>query len=279
MNTSSNELNEIINELKRKCSQLESQLQVVQGQYQKVSEDYRDLRKHHARLSAQTMRLQSRLSQQVSEQTSAFIAQHQRLNQQLDIQRAESHQLLREVMAERTKSYHWITPNMAIGDAESNYEPFDVVIDLNFEGELIALGDTRRHHDIQTITQESRQQITRIAIYDHPSEKEFMKKVLHSMIPSLVQSTGFIPSLKILFHCYAGVSRSASLGITWLAEMESCTYEEALRKVQEKRPQVNPNPGFVEAIKEVLSELRSMRSMRSMQSAQSMQQNQGMILV
>jgi protein-tyrosine phosphatase len=278
MNTSSNnslnELNEIINDLKRKCSQLESQLQVVQGQYQKVSEDYRDLRKHHARLSAQTMRLQSRLSQQVSEQTSAFIAQHQ----QLDIQRTESHQLLREVMAERT-SYHWITPNMAIGDAESTYEPFDVVIDLNFEGELIALGDTRRHHDIQTITQESRQQITRIAIYDHPSEKEFMKKVLHSMIPSLVQSTSFIPSLKILFHCYAGVSRSASLGITWLAEMESCTYEEALRKVQEKRPQVNPNPGFVEAIKEVLSELRTMRSMRSMQSAQSMQQNQGMILV
>jgi len=260
MNTSSNELNEIINDLKRKCSQLESQLQVVQGQYQKVSEDYRDLRKHHARLSAQTMRLQSRLSQQVSEQTSAFIAQHQQLNQQLDIQRTESRQLLRE-------SYHWITPNMAIGDAESTYEPFDVVIDLNFEGELIALGDTRRHHDIQTITQESRQQITRIAIYDHPSEKEFMKKVLHSMIPSLIQSTSFIPSLKILFHCYAGVSRSASLGITWLAEMESCTYEEALRKVQEKRPQVNPNPGFVEAIKEVLSEMRSMRSARSMQSA------------
>jgi len=233
--------------LHNKYSQLEDKLHVLQGQYQQLTEDHRELRTQYARLSAETMRLQSRLSQH--NQTQQIIS--------------ESHLRMRERLPQidRNPCYDWITPNMAIGDYDSDYSAFDIIYDLNFQGECVALGNSLRHHDIRTVTHHAQKQITQIAIYDQPSEKEFMKQVLHSIIPILVQRVKQLPTLKILFHCYAGVSRSASLGIAYMALMESRPYDVALQRVQEMRSQVNPNAGFVEAIKEFLNEISSTQNM------------------
>lgn len=47
-----------------------------------------------------------------------------------------------------------------------------------------------------------------------------------------------------LVHCYFGVSRSATLVIAYIMRKYSLNFEQALRKVKEKRACVGPNPGF-----------------------------------
>ena len=53
---------------------------------------------------------------------------------------------------------------------------------------------------------------------------------------------------KILVHCAAGVSRSATIVIAYIMWDKKLSYEDALNFVQSKR-NVNPNPGFVEQLK------------------------------
>ncbi|XP_029431829.1 LOW QUALITY PROTEIN: protein phosphatase Slingshot homolog 3 [Rhinatrema bivittatum] len=50
---------------------------------------------------------------------------------------------------------------------------------------------------------------------------------------------------KVLVHCKMGVSRSASTVIAYAMKEYSWTLEEAVRHVKEKRPIVQPNPGFM----------------------------------
>lgn len=49
---------------------------------------------------------------------------------------------------------------------------------------------------------------------------------------------------RILVHCLAGQSRSATIIIAFLIKFKKMTFEEALKMVQEKRIYVNPNKGF-----------------------------------
>jgi protein-tyrosine phosphatase len=53
---------------------------------------------------------------------------------------------------------------------------------------------------------------------------------------------------KILVHCAAGVSRSATIVIAYIMWDKKLSYEDALNFVESKR-NVNPNPGFVEQLK------------------------------
>ena len=53
---------------------------------------------------------------------------------------------------------------------------------------------------------------------------------------------------KILVHCMAGVSRSATIVIAYLMWNQKLKFEEALKKVKEKRPIVDPNEGFVKQL-------------------------------
>ena len=53
----------------------------------------------------------------------------------------------------------------------------------------------------------------------------------------------------ILVHCFAGVSRSASIVIAYIMAKYNCTFEESFNYVREKRKQVYPNPGFIDQLK------------------------------
>ena len=54
---------------------------------------------------------------------------------------------------------------------------------------------------------------------------------------------------KILVHCMAGASRSASVVIAYLMWKEKKSFQEALDFVITKRYFVNPNPGFKDQLK------------------------------
>ena len=53
---------------------------------------------------------------------------------------------------------------------------------------------------------------------------------------------------KILVHCMAGASRSATIVIAYLMWTEKWKFEQALKYVQEKRPIVEPNEGFLKQL-------------------------------
>ena len=53
---------------------------------------------------------------------------------------------------------------------------------------------------------------------------------------------------KILIHCKAGASRSATIVIAYLMWIKKWKFEQALKYVQEKRPIVGPNEGFLKQL-------------------------------
>lgn len=57
----------------------------------------------------------------------------------------------------------------------------------------------------------------------------------------------------VLVHCNAGVSRSASVVIAFLILKTGISFEEALKLVKEKRPAIQPNSGFVEQLRKLIS--------------------------
>lgn len=56
------------------------------------------------------------------------------------------------------------------------------------------------------------------------------------------------PDETIFIHCFAGMSRSASMVIYYLMKELKISYEEALAKLKEKRPIVNPSFRFAKDV-------------------------------
>ncbi|CAD8114761.1 unnamed protein product [Paramecium sonneborni] len=54
----------------------------------------------------------------------------------------------------------------------------------------------------------------------------------------------------VLVHCYAGISRSSSLIIAYLIKYAGFSLKEAITKLKSQRPQVDPNDGFMEQLKQ-----------------------------
>lgn len=55
---------------------------------------------------------------------------------------------------------------------------------------------------------------------------------------------------KILVHCICGVSRSVTLACAYLIYKYHMSPTQALEHIQNKRPIANPNPGFMEQLKQ-----------------------------
>jgi atypical dual specificity phosphatase len=60
---------------------------------------------------------------------------------------------------------------------------------------------------------------------------------------------------KILVHCSAGISRSPTIVVAYLMKRHEMSLRSALGKVIRARPQVSPNPGFLQQLKEMEMEI------------------------
>ena len=60
----------------------------------------------------------------------------------------------------------------------------------------------------------------------------------------------------VLIHCFAGISRSASILIAYLMKMERMDLNSAFRVVKERRWKVNPNHGFLGQLEQYEKEVR-----------------------
>ncbi|CAD8147343.1 unnamed protein product [Paramecium octaurelia] len=67
----------------------------------------------------------------------------------------------------------------------------------------------------------------------------------------------------VLVHCYAGISRSSSLIIAYLIRHAGFSLQDAIIKLKSQRPQVDPNDGFMEQLKQFEVKVRNQKQCKS----------------
>lgn len=87
-------------------------------------------------------------------------------------------------------------------------------------------------------------QYTNLGLADHPQQS------LHRVLdPAADLIISLLRKGQVVFvHCFAGVSRSASIVIYTLMKLHTWNYEKAFRFVRGFRPLIRPNSGFVEQL-------------------------------
>ena len=142
-----------------------------------------------------------------------------------------------------TNEYTMITSQIAVGSLYSSYEMFDVIVNMAYRYD----GDGFVKHQL-TQTRERNKTVIRIGLHDTPTEP--LDVILPIIVPILL--IALQEGKRILIHCQAGMSRSASVAISLLAIHESMTFTEALDYVKSKRPIVQPNPSFLRMVREYI---------------------------
>jgi hypothetical protein len=135
--------------------------------------------------------------------------------------------------------YDMITNLIAVGDCESSYDDFDIIINLFLEDNGCDLNQV-------IYVEDNGKKIYNLGLIDRPEYKDTALYLLTYIIPELVSQE----NKKILFHCYAGVSRSATFAIAFLMATHKLSIEDAYDLVKSKRSIIHPNYGFIEALNE-----------------------------
>jgi Leucine-rich repeat (LRR) protein len=91
-----------------------------------------------------------------------------------------------------------------------------------------------------------------------------------NLLCKVPQATGFMEEAisnggKVLVHCMAGVSRSASMVIAYLMTRENMSYNEAFDMVKQKRSCINPNEGFKAQLKQLDAYMKNKRDFQESQ--------------
>ena len=92
---------------------------------------------------------------------------------------------------------------------------------------------------------------------NYKSEDDLIQKIIQiddvssrNIIKYFGECLNFIDgNEKVLVHCMAGVSRSATIVIVYIMWKKKMKFDDALNFVKNKRPIVDPNDGFVEQLK------------------------------
>ncbi|CAD8096556.1 unnamed protein product [Paramecium sonneborni] len=151
-----------------------------------------------------------------------------------------------------------------------SYNPMNCVFELDshklYLGNINAANDAQylRKHDVGAV----------LSVID-TSDIKLEKSVIHlwiaaedcesvQLIRYFDQASNFIQNnlkhTNVLVHCYAGISRSSSLIIAYLLKCQGYSLKEAINKIKSQRPQVDPNDGFLEQLKEYEDKLKSTKT-------------------
>jgi len=132
--------------------------------------------------------------------------------------------------------YTWITQRIAIGDYESSYNEFDVIVNINYPYNGV-------EKDIIHKKTQDNKIIFLVGLHDDANEP--MEECLKYLIPKLFND---YYDKKILFHCYAGISRSTTCALALLYHHSKSSLLNCYCFVKAKRPRIEPNLGFVRAL-------------------------------
>jgi len=114
------------------------------------------------------------------------------------------------------------------------------------EDELISLGITHIYNISRNTYREYKTiKETQVKIEDHVDEN------ILSILPKIVDDIKILndKGAKIYVHCFAGVSRSASVVLYYLMLFHNYSYESAFKFLRSKRVGIQPNHGFIRQLK------------------------------
>lgn len=136
------------------------------------------------------------------------------------------------------RHFNMITDRIAIGDYTTPYNNFDVVFNFNYPYNGAKLGtiDT----EIDYCNGSIQKTVYKIGLLDTTVYNDTLLTIFTNLIPYLVESK----DKKILFHCYAGISRSSTAAILYLILTTPMSLDEIYKLLESKRSHVNPNPTF-----------------------------------
>jgi len=134
-----------------------------------------------------------------------------------------------------------ITDTIAIGDKYSSYLPFDIIINADFPY------NQARHGEIKVYNEHGKR-IYAVGLRDH--ELEPIHSMIQELIP-LLEHDMTQHNARLLFHCYAGISRSVTLAMAWMKHRHAIPITESYSLIQSKRSQAQPNEGFMQVLQEL----------------------------
>ena len=142
-------------------------------------------------------------------------------------------------------NFSYMDPTFAIGNANSSYDPFNIIINLDYPYNGV------EHHSIITEYTSDKKLIFRVGIND--SQDEPMLEVIQTLIPVLNNLVKYhYNQPRILFHCRAGISRSATIALAYYGKAMNYDLTRAYSQLAARRPIIRPNPGFINALEEFL---------------------------
>ena len=136
---------------------------------------------------------------------------------------------------EKNHKYDMVTEQVAIGSYQASYEPFDLVINLDYP-----------YNDVgKTEVKQSIEKTSCVIRCGYNDNDEMTLEQLEGVVKRIIdyEKESHKP-IKILFHCYAGVSRSVTLAIAYLTQRENKTANEIYDIMKQVRPRINPNAHF-----------------------------------
>ena len=127
-----------------------------------------------------------------------------------------------------------VDEHVAIGSCDSLYDKFDLVINLSYPDNGVKRDEIK--HGLENTSY-----VVRCGFTDDKDglTYEKLENVLKIITEKEKEKT-----INLLFHCYAGVSRSSTVAIYYLSKRDGKTVKETYDLVKQKRPRIDPNPHF-----------------------------------
>lgn len=156
-----------------------------------------------------------------------------------------------DCMSGNYPDYHFIMSHIAIGNSRTSYEPFDIILNLNYPYNGV------QHGEIEVIKNTSNLKyknkiVINCGIEDDYNEKreDEMRDIFTRLLNTLeneLKDKGSLPT--ILFHCYAGISRSATIAILFLSKFLNIDTSNVYEITKMKRKCILPNKLFKKILK------------------------------
>ena len=134
--------------------------------------------------------------------------------------------------------YHMITDKVAVGSCDSDYKDFDIIVNLNYPDNNVKENDIEVH-------KKNGKMVIKLGISDNILKEKEVYKYITEIIPTLHK---YYIDKKILFHCYAGMSRSSCFCVAYLSYIQKIPIEKAYSLVKSKRKFIQINEGFMRAL-------------------------------
>ena len=134
--------------------------------------------------------------------------------------------------------YHMITDKVAVGSCSSTYDEFDIIINLNYPENNIMENQS-------SFQKKNDKLIIKLGLSDSVEKEREAYQYMCELIPVLAK---YYKDKKILFHCFAGMSRSASFAIAYLSYCTGQTIDYSYKQVKSKRKFIKVNEGFIKSL-------------------------------